>query len=160
MLYFLKSLFLILLALISYQDFKGRKVSLFLFLLAGLFGVLIHYSTQYLYAFSLSLLMNMAVLLIVILILVLYSKLRLKMNLKEAIGLGDILFFIILSISFPTITFLVLFSSSLIFSLVLFLILKPNMINKTVPLAGLQALFIGSIIFMNMMFNFVNLYAV
>ena len=153
-------MFLISLFLISYQDFKKREVSLILFLLAGVLGSLTHYATQYLYIFLMSLFINMIVIFIVILILLVYSKQKMKMSLKEVIGLGDILFFILLAISFPTVSFLLLFTGSLVFSLVLFLVLKPKMVNKTVPLAGLQALFLGLALFVNVLFNFVNLYAV
>jgi len=82
-----------------------------------------------------------------------------KKTINEGIGLGDILFFIALAVSFPIITFLILFSLSLLFSLLLFVILKPSLKQKIAPLAGLQALFLFIILFINLTFNFVNLYA-
>ena len=83
-----------------------------------------------------------------------------KKKFKEAIGIGDVCFFVIMAMSFPTLTFSILFSASLIFATLLFLILKPKMNIKTVPLAGLQALFLLLVNTFNMMFNFVNLYTI
>ena len=153
-------LFLLGLTFPVYQDIKNRSVSVWVFIYLTITGGYLHLKTQFLQLFLLNLLINMMVLLVVILIVLLYSKMALKKHLKEVIGLGDILFFIVLAISFPTVSFLVLFSLSLIFSLVLFLALKSKMIDKTVPLAGFQALFLGIIFFTNLLFNFVNLYAI
>jgi hypothetical protein len=71
----------------------------------------------------------------------LYSKIKLQLNLKETIGLGDILFFIAIALSFATITFIITFVFALMFSLLLHLVIKPNLQNKTVPLAGYMSLF-------------------
>lgn len=152
-------LFLLGLTFTVYQDIKSREVSVWVFIYLAVTGGYLHFETQFLPLFLLNLLINMMVVLVLILILLLYSKLVLKKNLKEAIGLGDILFFIVLGISLPTVSFLVLFSLSIFFSLVLFLALKSKMIHKTVPLAGFQALFLGIVIFINLLYNFVNLYA-
>lgn len=84
----------------------------------------------------------------------------LKKALKNTFGLGDFLFFIILAIGFPTATFLVLFSFSLLFSMLLFFLLKHQLKHKTVPLAGLQALFICLVFIANWFFNFSNLYII
>ncbi len=79
---------------------------------------------------------------------------------EDTLGLGDVLFFIALGIGFPTLTFLVLLATSLIFSLLIYLIIKSNLKSKKVPLAGFQALFIFIILFINLMFNIVNIYTV
>lgn len=151
--------FLTSLTLIIYQDFKDRKVSLVLFVMAFLLGGYLHFKNvnteMFLYAF----LVNIVFILMLSLILALYSKIKMKKSLLNTIGLGDILFFFILAISFPTITFLVLFSISLIFSLVVFLAIKSQLKKKTVPLAGFQALFLSLILILNELFKFVNLYA-
>lgn len=159
MLIALKILFLGVLACLVYQDFKERKVTAYLFLILAVFGGYIHFTTQYIEIYILNLLLNFSGLLILVFILMIYTKLILKKKFNEAIGLGDILFFLVLAVSFPTATFLVVFSSSLIFSLSFFLLLKPKFKDKTVPLAGLQALFIIVLIASNMLFNFINLYA-
>tara|TARA_R110002033_G_scaffold169674_4_gene210777 strand:+ start:543 stop:1046 length:504 start_codon:yes stop_codon:yes gene_type:complete len=160
LLFILNCIFLLGLILIVNQDFKNREVSILLFLVIGIVGGYLHYKTQYLNVFLLSLLINFSTILILVFILLIYTKFVLKMELKETIGLGDLFFFMVLAISFPTISFMMLFSMSFVFSLILFLVLKTKMKNKTVPLAGLQALFLGLVILINLLFNFVNLYAI
>jgi hypothetical protein len=160
MLIALKTLFLGVLGCLVYQDFKERKVTAYLFLILAVSGGYIHYTTQYLEVYVLNLLFNFSGLLLLLFVLIIYTKFILKKKLNDAIGLGDILFFFVLGISFPTATFLVILSSSLIFSLSIFLVLKPRLKEKTVPLAGLQALFLIVLIGSNMLFNFINLYAV
>lgn len=82
-----------------------------------------------------------------------------KRSFFKTIGLGDLFFFLILATSFPTISFLVILSLSFIFSLLFFITLKPILKKKTVPLAGLQALFLMLILITNVIFKIVNLYA-
>ncbi len=160
MLIALKILFLGILSCLVYQDVKERKVTAYLFLILAVSGGYIHYTTQYLAVYVLNLLFNFSGLLVLLFVLIIYSKFILKKKLNEAIGLGDIFFFFVIAISFPTAAFLVILSSSLIFSLSVFLILKPKLTNKAVPLAGLQALFLIVLIGSNMLFNFINLYAI
>lgn len=155
----LKGLFLLGLGLITYQDFKIREVSLVLFLGLAVLGGSMHYRVQYFDFFILNLIINCCSLVFLIGILFLYAKFAMNVKLKEAIGLGDLLFFMVLALSFPTFSFMFLLVLSFVFSLLLFLVLKPKLKNKTVPLAGLQALFLGLVISFNMIFNFVNLYA-
>lgn len=101
----------------------------------------------------------MSFLSIIFLVLYLYTTLKLKKSLLKTIGLGDLFFFIIIAMGFPTFAFLIIFSSSLIFSFILFIFLKPRLTNKTVPLAGLQSLFLVIILLLNNNFEVLNLYA-
>ncbi|MFD0963855.1 hypothetical protein [Pseudofulvibacter geojedonensis] len=64
-----------------------------------------------------------------------------KIHIKEAIGLGDILLFIALTCTFSLVSFITLFVSSLLFSLLLHLISSKGNKEKTVPLAGYMSLF-------------------
>lgn len=160
MLFVLNCLFIFTLTFVVYQDFKNREVTVALFILLGFIGGYLHFTTQYLNVFLLSLLINFTAILLLVFILLIYCKLIMRIKLKEAIGVGDILFFMVLGVSFPTVSFLMLFSISLIFSLLLFIVLKPKMKIKTVPLAGLQALFLALMITINSLFNFINLYAI
>ena len=118
-----------------------------------------HYNTQYLEVLLLNLMMSFGLLSIILLLLLVYVKLIMKKKFNEVIGLGDLLFFMVLAVSFPTITFVVLFCLSLLFSLTTYLFLKPRF-GKYIPLAGLQGLFLFLVLLSNSMFNFVNLYAV
>lgn len=146
---------------ISYQDFKERKVYFLLFIGAAILGGSLHFiKTISWYTFMQSCLINYAFLAIIILVLSAYSRFKMQKKLTNTLGLGDILFFIVIATAFPTLSFLVLFSLSLIFSLILFLILKSSLQHKTVPLAGLQALFISLVMIVNLLFNFVDVYAI
>ncbi len=62
--------------------------------------------------------------------------------LNVSFGLGDVLFFYAFSLGFPTVTFLILFVSSILFSLMVSLIQKRKNIANGIPLAGLMSLFL------------------
>lgn len=153
-------LFLIVLLTIFFQDFRDRKVYLFLFILGVLQGGSLHFTNTILEVFLWNITINLVVILFITIVLYLYIKIKLKKHFLNAIGIGDFLFFLLFSISFPIFTFLILFSTSLIFSLLLFIVLKPILQDKTVPLAGFQALFLSLVLVLNWFFNFVNLYAI
>jgi hypothetical protein len=153
-----KILSLCCLLLIAIQDFKERKVYLWL-LICGIAFM----SQQFFYnveveIFLSNALLNLSIILVILGILYLYTNFKLKIKFSKALGLGDILFFLGIAISFPAMTFILLFSFSLLFAFVLFLILKPILKMNTVPLAGLQALFFFLIISVNWQLNYVNLY--
>lgn len=156
---FLIKLFLIASLLgIFYQDIKERKVYLWLLILSVLLLGFLHYFNSLVYPFMISSLLNSLIIGLVLLILFVYAKLKLKQSLLKVFGLGDLLFFVAIAVGFPTLTFVVLFSFSLIFSLVLFLFIRKGLSVKSVPLAGLQALFFSGVFLLNWAFNFINLY--
>jgi len=160
MLIVLKIVLLTGLGAIVYQDFKERKVYLAL-LLIPLFSLgFLNHKNSLVHQFLINTALNFALVIIILGILFLYSKYKLKVPLQNTLGLGDTLFFLVIAIGFPTFTFIVLFSFSLIFSLVLFLIIKKNFKQQTVPLAGLQALFLSLLFSLNWIFNFVDLYLI
>lgn len=145
---------------ITVQDIKDRKVFLLLFVLAGILIGVIHFKEVLPEQFLVSVIINCCVILTIIGVLFIYSKIALKKSLKDSFGLGDFLFFIVIAIGFPTATFLVLFSFSLVFSLLLYLVLKKKLKHQTVPLAGFQSLFISTIFIVNGTFNLGNLYLI
>ncbi|MEQ6123565.1 hypothetical protein AAON49_05140 [Pseudotenacibaculum sp. MALMAid0570] len=151
-------LMIALLFWIFYEDIKDRKVTLLVLLSVSVLGGFLHGKQQLLEVFFLTTLLNLAVVLLVIFVLFVYTKLKLKIALFEAFGLGDLLFFLCMAISFPTASFLVLFSASLIFSFVVSVVFQKQLKNL-IPLAGLQALFLGLIIGTNELFQVTNLYA-
>lgn len=159
MLVVLNFLFLTGLLVLVYQDFKDREVTFLVFPFLLIVGAVLHYRTQYIEIFLLNLIINLGLLSVVLLMLLLYVRLVIKKKFNQAIGSGDVLFFIVIAISFPSITFSVLFSASLFFSLIIYQLLKPK-IGKNIPLAGLQSLFLFFIIVSNSIFNFVNLYTI
>lgn len=143
---------------IFYEDLKERKVTLAVLLLLFAVGGFLNIQQQIWEVFFISSILNLSVVLMVLLVLSIYTKVKLKQPLFEVFGLGDVLFFIFMAISFPTTTFLVLFSTSLIFSFVISVTFQKQL-KKFVPLAGLQALFLGLIIGSNQLFDIINLYA-
>jgi hypothetical protein len=154
-----KILFLIGLLFLIVQDFKERKVTLLLFPILLIIGAFLHLKTQFVEVLLLNLIINLGLVLVVLSMLLLYVMFIMKKKFNEVIGLGDLLFFVVLAVSFPTVSFVLLFCSSLLFSLIIYLIFKSK-IGKHIPLAGLQGLFLFLLLFSNLIFNFVNLYAV
>lgn len=152
--------FIALLLIVFYQDVKDREVSLMLFLGLLLLGGFLHSQFQLMEVFLLNVIINVAVVSSIVLILFLYTRFVMKKRLFETFGLGDLLFFLILAVSFPIPTFLVVFSCSLLFSFVISMLLKGSMKDKTIPLAGLQALFVLLMITSNLLFEFTNLYRI
>jgi hypothetical protein len=155
----LNILMIALLFWIFYEDLKDRKITLVWMLSLIVLGGFLNFEKQIFEVFLINTLLNIITVFFVIAILWIYSRMKIKKQLFQLFGTGDLLFFIFMAVSFPTTTFLVLFSASLIFSLLLSTLLKKRL-TKWVPLAGLQALFLGLIFGVNHVFNFVNLYAV
>lgn len=66
--------------------------------------------------------------------------------LNVSFGLGDVLFFYAFALGFPTVTFLILFVSSIVFSLMVSLIQKKKNKANGIPLAGLMSLFLAFVL--------------
>ncbi len=152
MILLIKIILLLSLLLILYQDIKQRQIWVILLPIFAITGsVLFYYSTITVF-FLYSILINLALVGFLILINYLFAKFILKKSLfKEALGMGDVLFFIAFAMSFPTLSFINFFVFSLLFSLVLQLVLKmyskrrkQNTINtiNTIPLAGYMSVFL------------------
>lgn len=132
-----------LLALILYQDLKYRAVSWLLFPVTCICLFILEHPWENWLQFSENLVFNLGFIFLNLGLLLLFFKIKkvtIKGMLNQFIGIGDILFFLILAIILPFPTFPIFFISSLILSLALALIAFRN---KTTPLAGLQALFLA-----------------
>ncbi len=145
---------------LCYQDLKERQIAVYLLLVALcttalLFALQVPFQT---YLFSS--LQNILVVALLLGAIGIYAKLKLNRPISEVFGLGDALFFMVPALGFPSASFLLLFVGSLIFSLAIFLILKPRLHQKTVPLAGFQALFFAIVLAVNWCFDLSNLYLV
>ncbi len=156
----LKILLILCLLSIVYQDFKERYVYLWLLVLTGVLMAYFHFVNSTTATFLNSTILNLSTVLLIIFNLYLYSKFKLKKSLSEALGIGDILFFCVLAIGFSTVNFLVLFTFSSIFSLIIFITLKSKLKQQTVPLAGLQSLFFSFTYLINWVFPIANLYTI
>ena len=148
-----------LLLRVFYEDIKDRKVTFIVLVILLLLGGFIHSQHQNLWVFFLSSLLNLSIVLTIIMVLYVYANFKLKTSLSKVFGLGDAFFFIVMAVSFPTATFLVLFATSLLFSFVIAVLFKKTL-KKCIPLAGLQALYIGLTLASNQLFHIINLYAV
>ncbi|KQC29389.1 hypothetical protein AAY42_05360 [Flagellimonas eckloniae] len=152
---------MVCLAGISYQDFKERKVFWFLFPLAMLlFGLLLFLNTNGLKIFIYYSAINALLVTAIVTILFVYTRLFLKKTfLNHSLGLGDILFFYAFGLGFPTITFVVLFVGSIVFSLLVFLLSKKRLELSSVPLAGLMAFFLFFVVLSSIASKSTSLYA-
>ena len=138
---FLKIVLILTFLLIFYQDTKERLVWWFLFPIIGLICGFLYVSETSFELFLYSALFNCAFVLILLSILFLYVRVIMRIQIKETIGLGDVLFFFALTCTFSLVSFITLFVFSLIVSLLLHVILSKKKTTKTVPLAGYMSLF-------------------
>lgn len=129
--------------MIFYQDIKERAVWWFLFPVFLLTSGFLHYFKSLNSLFLITVGLNFLIMSIILAISYIYAQLKLRVKFfDEAFGIGDLLFFLGLSLAFPTITFVIVLVFSLLFSLGLHLLLSKKSIYKTVPLAGYASLFL------------------
>lgn len=146
MIVIIKIALLFVLGLIAFQDIKDKKVNWILFPITAImmFTLYQNYTTLNLsYTF---LLMNIFMVSSILGILFIYTKYIRGMEfLNVSFGLGDVLFFYAFALGFPTITFLILFVCSILFSLIITLFRSKEYNVTGVPLAGLMSLFLAVI---------------
>jgi len=147
--------------IMGYQDFKTRAVYWFLFpILAICLGTLHYFDTEK-EVFLLNIGFGLTIITAIVIILYLYTQyISKKKFLNYSIGLGDLLLFYVFAIAFPPYTFIVLFSSSIIFSFLSFLFFKNKVFKETIPLAGLMSIFLGLVIGYSLLYNNPSLYLV
>lgn len=140
----IKLLLIFLFLIILYQDYKERLVYWFLYPLIGALGLVVQYFLLPISSILVNVMTNLVVVVFLLLVCYAYTKFR-NLEFKNSFGLGDVLFFVFISCTFSTISFLILFILSLIFSLLLHFILTTKNSDKTVPLAGYMSLFFGAV---------------
>lgn len=146
-------------ALIAYQDLRERAVSWVLFPLVGVLLAYLYLNNTSLGQYSVFVLTNILLVSMMLLILFLYTKHIAKMKfLNVSFGLGDLLFFYAFALGFPTVTFIVLFVGSILFSLTIFLLSKSKQKLDTIPLAGLMGFFLIGVILASFIPNVPSLY--
>ncbi len=138
---FIKIILISIFILILYQDIKDRKVFWFLFPMVAILSGILSFKNIYEDYFLITISTNMIFVAFLIAFVFMYSKYKLKAQLSETFGLGDLLLFIALAFTFASVSFIVLFVFGLVFSLLLYLLLKNRSKHKTVPLAGYMSLF-------------------
>lgn len=155
----LKILWIVILAWLCYQDIKERKISLLMLITGILLGGAIHYFYQQPIVWLSNIAANCAFVGVVFGILGLYAKFKMKRPIFEVFGQGDLVFFIVLAVSLPILSFLMVFVFSTIFSLLIFMLLKQKLGAETVPLAGLQSVFLALVCMVDMVAPSLKLYA-
>lgn len=138
-----KALSLLVLIFISIQDIKSRLVYWFLFPTAAICMSTLFFTKVTAAIYFFNVVLNLSLIAIILIVLYVYASIKLRINFwKEAFGLGDALFFVAFALSFPTVSFIVLFVAGLIFSLLIsFFVLRKDQ-KKTVPLAGFMAVYL------------------
>lgn len=155
----LKLLLILAFGMLAYQDIKDRAVSWVLFPAITLLLITLYakYTTteQYLMAA----LVNVLVVSMIVVILWLYTRfIARKSFLNVSFGLGDLLFFYAFALGFPSLTFIVLFASSLLFSMLVFLLAGNRFKMKTIPLAGLMGMFLIGVLLVSLLPSSIPIY--
>lgn len=136
-----KILLITSLSIIFYQDLKERAVWWFLFPFFAVIAGYLHYEKSLTLLFLTSVMFNLIAVAGIFLSAFLYAHYKMKVSfLKEAVGFGDILFFLGLAMAFPSQTFLVILVFSMIFSLGIHLLVSKKTKDATIPLAGFASL--------------------
>ena len=136
---------LVLLTVVVFQDLKQRQISwlllpflLSLFFIKGLFlnpiAELIHH-----------ILFNIGFVVLQILILTAYMSVKNKKLgniINSQLGLGDILFFLVLCVAFSPVNFIIFYVAGLLFTLIVFVVYNQliKKSEKEIPLAGAMAM--------------------
>ncbi|MGS2765206.1 hypothetical protein [Sinomicrobium sp. M5D2P9] len=176
---FVKICLIAVLGIIFYQDYRSRMVSLPLFILAILLFAGLHFFRADRYVFWISIGINLGFISIISGILYLYSRFKLRSAfINGSFGAGDLFFFVAIALGFPPVTFVVLFTFSIVFSLLLHIFPVPRNLFKpvpvktgehisgknpgepqqTVPLAGYMALFFIVVFIYSLFSDFPSLY--
>lgn len=138
--WYLKLILLLIFGAILYQDYKNRLVYWFLYPITGIlvFAIQLYYiPIEVVFVNSV---LNIFFVTFLLAVCFIYLKLK-KMSFQDSLGMGDILFFIFISFSFATVSFIVLFVFALVFSLILHFVFRNKKQFNTVPLAGYMSLF-------------------
>lgn len=156
--WYLKLILLIVFALVLYQDFKSRLVYWFLYPIIGILAFTIQLHNLPLSIVLTNLGGNLIFVVLILAVSMMYVRFR-KLDFKNTIGIGDVLFFLFIASTFSIVSFLVLFVFSLLFSLILHLVLSNKKEQSTVPLAGYMSLFFGVVYAVSFFWNSTFLYA-
>lgn len=148
------------LLIISYQDFKERMVWAILFPVFAVCGGILFFLNSQASFFGYSLLINLSFVTILLSALFFYARFLRKENLLTLIGLGDILFFIAMAISFPTFSFLNFFVFSILLTLVISILLKLLKwgVSHTIPLAGGMSFFLTLVFLLHWSGHYPDIY--
>lgn len=148
-------------SIMAIQDLRDREVMWVLFPAIAIFlsGLhILNVGTENFLFFTLN---NIILVSCVLALLWIITKFIFKKKfLNVSFGLGDMLFIYAFALGFPTVTFIILFVGSILFSLLAFIILKMFTQAKTVPLAGFMGIFLISVLLLAFLPNTPSLYSI
>ncbi|MNQ31803.1 hypothetical protein D3C85_451840 [compost metagenome] len=156
--WYLKLILILVFLIVLYQDFNNRLVYWFLYPIIGVlaFAIQLYNLPVTIVFFNLG--VNLLFVTLILGVSYLYVKYR-NLDFKNAIGIGDILFFVFISCTFSIVSFLILFVFALLFSLILHFVLSNKKEQQTVPLAGYMSLFFSAVYAVSFCYNSTFLYA-
>lgn len=151
---------LILLGFIIYEDFKFRAVTWYLFPLLALIilieDIVVYTSVMSLHIFAINFLFILVQLIAVTFYLSIKNK-KWVWIWEHYLGLGDILFLLILCLFFSPLNLIVFYLGSLLLTVIAVLLLRkiyPSF--AIIPLAGLQSGFLAVLIILNLLVSPMN----
>ena len=142
-----------LLLIIAYQDVKYRAVSILLFVVLFFSVLLVRFLVGMPFISSVTII-NIVYIFLLMIILLGYFRIRFKSwaMLKRGLGLGDLIFWMIIAFLLSSQLFLIWFNSTLILALVVHMICSRfgwYGSKEKIPLAGIQALLLIPFLFFN-----------
>jgi hypothetical protein len=155
---------ILILCVLSYQDFKQRQISLLLLMvLFIIFSVLAYQVEGSLKIVIKNFIINAGFVLIQVFVVKIYFSLKNRKNetlLDAYIGKGDLVFFIVSCLAFSVSWFIPFYIGSLIIALISTIIGNGFRIVKTVqiPLAGVMSLIMAFSIIIKLAHNSLNFY--
>lgn len=152
-----------LLALVVFQDFKSRSISWFLIplLFAAFIGsALLKIDTQEFITYSGINLIIISMNLLGVTLFVWLKEKKLKNIVDSYLGLGDILFFLVLTTVFSPLNFIVFYLGSIILITVIYgsIILFNKQTKTLIPLAGAMSVLLIMVLIADVMLSRFNVY--
>lgn len=152
---------ILFLAVIAFQDYFSRSISIVLIVVLSLLSIAKGIMENNILYFSSIVAINFLILILVISLLLVYYIIRtgkLTWIFDRYIGWGDIIFFVALSFMFSPLNFIVFFTSALIISLMSAIVINLTGNKQPVPLAGIMATVLIPVILFSSLGN-INCYS-
>lgn len=164
MLLLLQIVSVLLLLILTYQDFKDRAISWIILPVLFICFILTSLETLPLSALGLFFGINSGFIFLQVCSVALYFLIKrrtIKNIIDKEIGLGDILFFIVLTVAFSPVNFIAFYVVTLILTLAAYLLIKffNASTKREIPLAGIMSLAMAFLIITSFFSDSFNLYS-
>ena len=145
----------IILIWITYQDIRNRHVHVFLLIALFSAAVIINYFSNNLNYFEALKIVGFVLLNMVGLTIYFSLKSRKLINpIDKFLGLGDVIFLISITPIFTLKRYMAYFITGLLFSLLVHMLFKNFVTDKTVPLAGYLSIYLIVLILVNLVLDY------